>query len=132
MRFDFWLIFHWFLLLSRKSSRFLSYQLHSYLLGKVFTHIHAHALHELSKLFKIFICREICAYWILNSHLYICIFLQILFDYFISWLYMRVLKLTSGKNIFLNIFLKFQIFSVKCSDGSILMFERAQSCRTLS
>jgi hypothetical protein len=35
---------------------------------------HTHALHELSKLFKISICREICAYWILNSHLYLCIF----------------------------------------------------------
>jgi len=35
-----------------------------------------------------------------------------LFDCFISWLYMRVLKLTFGKNIFLHIFLKFQIF--KC------------------
>jgi hypothetical protein len=35
-----------------------------------------------------------------------------LFDCFISWLYMRVLKLTFGKNNFLHIFLKFQIF--KC------------------
>jgi len=35
-----------------------------------------------------------------------------LFDCFISCLYMRVLKLTFGKNIFLYIFLKFQIF--KC------------------
>jgi hypothetical protein len=34
--------------------------LNSYLLGKVFTH--THALHELSNLFKISICREICAY----------------------------------------------------------------------
>jgi hypothetical protein len=35
-----------------------------------------------------------------------------LFDCFISLLYMRVLKLTFGKNIFLHIFLKFHIF--KC------------------
>jgi len=34
--------------------------------------LHTHALHELSNLFKISICREICAYWILNSHLYLC------------------------------------------------------------
>jgi hypothetical protein len=37
---------------------------------------HTHALHEFSNLFKISICREIYAYWILNSHLYFCIFLQ--------------------------------------------------------
>jgi hypothetical protein len=37
---------------------------------------HTHALHELSNLFKISICKKICAYWILNSHLYLWIFLQ--------------------------------------------------------
>jgi hypothetical protein len=45
---------------------------------------------------------------------------------------MRVLKLTLGKNIFLQIFLQFQIFSVKRPDGPIPMSGRAQSCRTLT
>jgi hypothetical protein len=36
------------------------------------SHTHTHALHELSNLFKISICRKICTYWILNSHLYFC------------------------------------------------------------
>jgi len=40
IRFDFWLIFHWFSLLCRKSGCFLSYQWKSYLMGKVFTHTH--------------------------------------------------------------------------------------------
>jgi hypothetical protein len=40
----FWLIFHWFSLLFGKSGCFLLYQLNSYLLGKVFTHTHAHCM----------------------------------------------------------------------------------------
>jgi hypothetical protein len=62
----------------RKSSHFKSYQWTSYLIEKAFTctHTHTHALHELSNLFKISIRRKICAYWILNSHLYLCICLQ--------------------------------------------------------
>jgi hypothetical protein len=40
---------------------------------------------------------------------------------------MRVLKLTLGKKKYLQIFLKFQIFSVKRPDEPNLMFERAQS-----
>jgi hypothetical protein len=35
---------------------------------------HTHALHELSNLFKISICKEVCTSWILNSQLYLCIF----------------------------------------------------------
>jgi hypothetical protein len=53
-------------------------------------------------------------------------------DCFISWLYMRVLKLTLGKNIFLQIFLQFQIFSVKRPDGPILKSGQEQSCRMLT
>jgi hypothetical protein len=45
---------------------------------------------------------------------------EMLPDCVISGLYMRVLKLTLEKIIFLQIFLKFQIFSVKCVDGLIL------------
>jgi hypothetical protein len=44
---------------------------------------------------------------------------------------MRVLKLTLGKNIFLQIFLKFQIFSVKRPDGPILTLGQEQSYHTL-
>jgi hypothetical protein len=40
--------------------------------------------------------------------------------------------LTLGKNIFLQIFLQFQIFSVKRLDGPILMSGREESCRMLT
>jgi hypothetical protein len=45
---------------------------------------------------------------------------EMLFDCFISWSYMCVLKLFLGKYIFLQFFHKFQIFSVKRPDGSLL------------
>jgi hypothetical protein len=61
---------------------------------------HTHALHELSNILKFSIGREICAYWILNSQLYLCIFLNCYFHCFISWLYMHVLKLLFGKKYF--------------------------------
>jgi hypothetical protein len=63
-------------LLFRKFNCFKSYQQTSYLIEKAFTHTHTLALYELSNLFKISICREICAFWILNSQLYLCIFLK--------------------------------------------------------
>jgi len=71
IRFDFWLIFHWFSLLFGKSGCFLSYHWISYLIEKVFTHTRIAWV----ELFKISICKKICAYWILNSHLYLCILL---------------------------------------------------------
>jgi len=40
------------------------------------SHTHTHAFHELSNLLKVSICRKICAYWILNYQLYLCIFLN--------------------------------------------------------
>jgi hypothetical protein len=43
-----------------------------------------------------------------------------LFNCYTSWLYMRVLKLTLGKIIFLQIFLQFLFFSVKCLEGLLL------------
>jgi hypothetical protein len=42
---------------------------------------------------------------------------------------MRVLKLTLGKNIFLQILLKFQIFSVKRPDGPSLAIRCPSSSR---
>jgi len=71
------LTFHWSI------SDFLSYlensvalshisELHTLLRKLSYTHV----LHELSNLFKIYICREICAYWKRNSQLYLCIFLK--------------------------------------------------------
>jgi len=39
---------------------------------------------------------------------------------------MRVLKLALGNNIFLQIFLQFQIFSVKRLDGPTLEFGRVR------
>jgi hypothetical protein len=55
---------------------------------------------------------------------------EILFYYFISYLYMRVLKLTLG-NFFLYISLCFLAFSVKRPDGHILASERTWLCRSL-
>jgi hypothetical protein len=45
---------------------------------------------------------------------------------------MRVLKLTLGKNIFLQVFLQFQIFSVKHPDEPILTTKQEQSCHMLT
>jgi hypothetical protein len=47
-----------------------------------------------------------------------------LFDYFISYLYMRVLKLTLRKKKFLHISLCFSASSVKHPDGHVLASER--------
>jgi len=51
-----------------------------------------------------------------------------LFDCFISWLYMRVLKLTFGKKKFLHIFLKFQIFMCEAFGRTYSSSRREQSC----
>jgi hypothetical protein len=53
-----------------------------------------------------------------------------LFDYFISYLYMRVLKLTLG-NFFLHISLCFSASSVKRLDGHVLTSRRTQLYRSL-
>jgi hypothetical protein len=68
----------------------------SNLVGKESSHTHTHALHELSNLFKISICGEICAYWILNSHLYLCIFLQCYLTLAICW----PSSCTSGQDLY--------------------------------
>lgn len=96
-----------------------SYQWISNLIEKVFTHTHTHthALHELSHLFKISICREICSNWTLKLSIMFLHIFEMLFDYYISWLYMRVLEVLFGKYIFLQFFLKFHIFNVKRPDG---------------
>jgi hypothetical protein len=48
-------------------------------------------------------------------------------DCYINWLYMRVLKLTLGKIIFLQIFLQFLFFNVKCSDSLLFSLDRCGS-----
>jgi hypothetical protein len=58
--------------------------------------------------------------------MYLHIF-EMLFDYFISWLYMCVLKLTLGNIIFLQIFLRFLFFSVKHPDGLLLRSDECSS-----
>jgi len=69
---------------------------------------HTHALYELSNLFIIPICREICAYWILNSQLYICIFLNCHLT-IVSVIYTCVLKLFLEKLFSYKFFLCFQL-----------------------
>jgi hypothetical protein len=54
-----------------------------------------------------------------------------LFDYFISYLYMRVLKLTLGKKKILHISLCFLASSVKRPNGHVLASGRAWLCRSL-
>jgi hypothetical protein len=54
---------------------------------------------------------------------------NLLFDCLINYLYMRVLKLTLGKIIIsANLFLYFQLFSVKCPDGLGLQSGCMRSC----
>jgi hypothetical protein len=53
------------------------------------------------------------------NHISLHIF-ELLFDCLISYLYVRVLKLTLEKTVFLQIFPLFSASSVKCLDGSIL------------
>jgi hypothetical protein len=61
---------------------------------------HIHALHELSNLFKFSVHRKILC-WSNSELSFISLHnFAMLFDCFISWLYMRVLKLTFGKYIF--------------------------------
>jgi hypothetical protein len=61
---------------------------------------HTHALHELSLLLKNFYLHgNFCAYWVLTLN-YILVYFEMLFDYFINYLYMRVLKLMLGKKKF--------------------------------
>jgi hypothetical protein len=55
---------------------------------------------------------------------YIFAFFELLFDYLFSYLYMRDLKLTLRKIIFLQIFLLFSTSSVKRPDGPILKSRR--------
>jgi len=70
-------------------------------------------LHELSNLFKISICREICTNWILNSQLYLCIF-------FICYL--------TDLSV---IYTCFQLFSVKRLDWLGLEPGHMRSCQLL-
>jgi hypothetical protein len=84
---------------------------------------HTHALHELSNLFKISIWKEICAYWILNSQLYLCIFWNAI------WLpYQLFIHACSEanfkENIFLQIFLCFLAFQCEASRRTWLIVWR--------
>jgi hypothetical protein len=60
---------------------------------------HTHAFHELSLLLeKFYLEGNFCAYWLLTLN-YILVYFWMLFDCFISYLYIRVLKLKLGKKI---------------------------------
>jgi len=83
---------------------------------------HTHALHELSNLFKISIHREFCANWTLNSQLYLCIFLNVV--WLLYQLIIHAFSEADFRVIFLQIFLQFLFFSVKCSDDLLLSLDR--------
>jgi len=127
MKFDFWLIFHWFSLLFRKSGCFKSYQWTLYLIKKVFTHTHTHTLHKWSNLCKNSIYREFL-YWLnfelsfISRHIF-----EMLSDCFISWLYMYFLELILGKIFFMQIFLQ-----CEASGRSLLASRRVQLRRSNS
>jgi len=70
---------------------------------------------NLSNLFKISICREICANWILKLSIISLPIFDLLFDYLIGCLYMRVLKLTLGKIIISTNFPLFSAFQCEAS-----------------
>jgi hypothetical protein len=90
----------------RKFSCFESYQQTSYLIEKAFTHMHCMSWVIYLKFLSAgkFVLIE---YLTLN---YIFAYFELLFSYFISYLYMCVMKLTLGKIIFLQIFLWFLAF----------------------
>jgi hypothetical protein len=58
-----------------------------------------------------------CADWNLKLSFISLYIFNMLFECFISWLYMCVLKMTLGKIFFLQIFLQFLFFSVKHPNG---------------
>jgi len=116
-------IYHWFSLSYLENLVALSHisELHTLLRKLSHTHTHTHALHELSLLLKIFYLQEnFCAYWLLTLIISWYIF-EMLFNCFISYLYMRVLHIS----------LCFLASIVKRLDGHVLASGRARLCRSL-
>jgi hypothetical protein len=83
---------------------------------------HTHALHELSKLFKISICREIYAHWLLDSQLYLCIFLNC-YLIVLSIIIHACFEANFRENIFLKIFLWFSVFQYEASKRTWLIVQ---------
>jgi len=90
---------------------------------------HMHALHELSNLFKKFICREICANWTINSQL--CLWNAI-------WLFDQLIIHAYSEAIFREIYFfckffssfKFSVWSVQAvfscvQTGAVQMAKRS-------
>jgi hypothetical protein len=103
---------------------FLSYQWKSYLLGKVFKH--THCMSWVIYWNFLTIGKSLC--W-LNSELFIISLhsFEMLCNCFISWLYMRALKLILGKIFYANFSSVSVFFSVKRLDGTSFHPDRCGS-----